>query len=63
MATVLELDQAAVLDFKQTVLDQHDVVATCNRVPVHVDLLDDHGAVGTEQSFRRRVLQRSMAGV
>jgi methyltransferase (TIGR00027 family) len=39
-ATVFELDQAAVLDFKQTVLDEHDVVPTSNRVPVRVDLLD-----------------------
>jgi methyltransferase (TIGR00027 family) len=38
--TIFELDQAAVLDFKQTALDQHDVVPTCRRVPVHVDLLD-----------------------
>jgi methyltransferase (TIGR00027 family) len=40
-ATVFELDQAAVLDFKQAVLDQHDVVPTSNRVPVRVDLVDD----------------------
>ena len=39
-ATVFELDQAAVLDFKQAVLDQHEVVPTCSRVPVPVDLLD-----------------------
>jgi methyltransferase (TIGR00027 family) len=39
-ATVFELDQAAVLDFKQAVLDQHDVVPTCTRVPVPMDLLD-----------------------
>jgi O-methyltransferase involved in polyketide biosynthesis len=38
-ATVFELDQAAVLDFKQAVLDQHDVVPACDRVPVRVDLL------------------------
>jgi methyltransferase (TIGR00027 family) len=37
-ATVFELDQAAVLDFKQAVLDQHGVVPTCDRVPVPVDL-------------------------
>ncbi len=40
-ATVFELDQAAVLDFKQAVVDQHEVVPTCSRVPVPVDLLDD----------------------
>jgi len=28
-ATVFELDQAAVLDFKQAVLDEHEVVPTC----------------------------------
>ena len=39
-ATVFELDQAAVLDFKQAVFDQHEVVPTCGRVPVPVDLLD-----------------------
>ena len=39
-ATVYEIDQAAVLGFKQAVLDRHDVVPTCQRVPVHVDLLD-----------------------
>jgi O-methyltransferase involved in polyketide biosynthesis len=39
--TVFELDQPAVLDFKQAVLDQHDAVPTCNRVPVRVDLADD----------------------
>jgi methyltransferase (TIGR00027 family) len=38
-ATVFELDQAAVLDFKQAVLDQHDALPTCKRVPVPVDLL------------------------
>ena len=38
-ATVFELDQAAVLDFKQSVLDQDRVVPTCSRVPVPVDLL------------------------
>jgi methyltransferase (TIGR00027 family) len=38
--TVFELDQAAVLDFKQSVLDQHEVVPTCSRVPVPVHLLD-----------------------
>jgi methyltransferase (TIGR00027 family) len=38
--TVFELDQAAVLDFKQSVLDQHEVVPTGSRVPVRVDLLD-----------------------
>jgi methyltransferase (TIGR00027 family) len=38
-ATVFELDQAAVLDFKQSVLDQHEVVPTGSRVPVPVDLL------------------------
>ena len=45
-ATVFELDQAAVLDFKQAVLDQHDVVPTCNRVPVHTDLLEGSRLVG-----------------
>jgi methyltransferase (TIGR00027 family) len=38
--TVFELAQAAVLDFKQAVLDQHEVIPTCNRVPVPVDLLN-----------------------
>jgi methyltransferase (TIGR00027 family) len=40
-ATLFELDQAAVLDFKQAVLGQHGAVPTCNRVPVPVDLVDD----------------------
>jgi methyltransferase (TIGR00027 family) len=40
-ATVFELDQAAVLDFKQAVLDRHDAAPTSNRVPVRVDLVDD----------------------
>jgi methyltransferase (TIGR00027 family) len=39
--TVFELDQAAVLDFKQSVLDQHEVVPAGSRVPVRVDLLGD----------------------
>lgn len=39
--TVFELDQAPVLDFKQAVLDSHEAVPACRRVPVRVDLRDD----------------------
>ena len=39
--TVFELDQPAVLDFKQAVLDRHRAVPACRRVPVPVDLQGD----------------------
>jgi methyltransferase (TIGR00027 family) len=48
---VFELDQAAVLDFKQTVLDDHGVVPTCKRVPVVVDLREDWPEILSEVGF------------
>ena len=39
--TLFELDQAAVLDFKQAVLDEHGALPTCKRVPLAVDRRDD----------------------
>lgn len=39
--TVFELDQAAVLDFKQAVLDTRGAVPACKRVPVPVDFRGD----------------------
>jgi len=50
-ATVFELDQDAVLDFKQRVLDQHDVVPSCRRVPVQVDFRDDWSQALTAAGF------------
>jgi methyltransferase (TIGR00027 family) len=43
--TVFELDQPPVLDFKQSVLNQHGAVPTCRRVPLAADLLADWPAV------------------
>jgi len=39
--TVFELDQAAVLDFKQAILTRHGASPTCHRVPLAVDLRGD----------------------
>lgn len=39
--TLFELDQMPVLDFKQSVLDEHGAVPTCERLPVPVDLRED----------------------
>lgn len=53
--TVYEIDQEAVLRFKDEVLGAHDATATVHRVPVTADLRDDWPAALTAAGFDAEV--------